>query len=175
MGTETELVKVTRPSWDKFWFTIAMMYSTRGTCDRLRTATVVVKNNRLVSAGYNGSPPGADHCDDIGHLMINGHCERTIHGEANAVINADRNLLKGAEVYILGTPCLRCANELIGAGVTKIHCLGKYETALGSEVLNTLARTTSTELIYHDYAPEKLLEEALVVLQSKGGILHKKS
>ena len=64
-----------RPDWDRFWFLLAVLYSTRGTCDRLRTSCVIVKNKRLVGAGYNGSPAGAPHCDDVGHLMIKGHCD----------------------------------------------------------------------------------------------------
>ena len=84
-----------RPNWDEFWLTQALFYSARGTCDRLRTATVVVdKKNRLISAGYNGSTPGAPHCDDVGHLIIDGHCMRTLHAEENAILRAREDLDK---------------------------------------------------------------------------------
>ena len=110
-----------RLDWDRFWFLLAMLYSTRGTCDRLRTACLVVKNNRLVGAGYNGSPAGTPHCDEVGHLMIKGHCERTLHGEENAIINTERADLVGSSAYVIATPCIRCAKMLVNTGVKEVN------------------------------------------------------
>lgn len=59
-----------RPNWDIFWFAQALIYSTRGTCDRLRTGCVIVKNKRIVGAGYNGSVSGLPHCMLLPHLAI---------------------------------------------------------------------------------------------------------
>lgn len=162
-----------RPSWDEFWFTLALIYSTRATCDRLRTATLIVKDNRLVGAGYNGSISGEDHCDEVGHLMVNGHCERTLHGEQNAIINTSREDLKGSTAYTLGTPCLRCFKELAAAGVVTIKCLGTYENALGREVLHSLVSTNDVNLIFFDYDPEYLLSTAFHALKRKGGRMFK--
>jgi dCMP deaminase len=162
-----------RPSWNEFWFTLALIYSTRATCDRLRTATIIVKNKRMVGAGYNGSMPGAPHCDDVGHLVINGHCERTLHGEQNAIINTPREDLKGSTAYILGTPCLRCFKELVGAGVIEIKCLGTYDNALGKETISDLARQANVELLFFDYDPRGLIEGAIKALERKGGRLYR--
>lgn len=170
----TEDIKVSnRPDWDHFWFLIALMYSTRGTCDRFRTATVIVKDKKLVGAGYNGSPPGADHCDDVGHLMISGHCERCVHGEANAIINTERQFLKGASVYIIGSPCLRCTNELIAAGVSEIHCMGRYANALGQEHIRDLCVGANVKIRFHrDFEPQDLIDEATERLKDLGGALY---
>ena len=165
--------KVERIPWDEQWFTIALIYSNRATCDRLRTATIIVKNNRLVGAGYNGSMPGAGHCDDIGHLIINGHCERTLHGEQNAIINTRREDLKGATAYILGTPCLRCFKELVGAGIINIKCLGTYDNALGKEDVLSLAAEVCVDIEFCDFDPMELINNAVKHLHRKGGRLYK--
>jgi len=75
-----------RQSWDEYFLTLAKHASTRATCDRLHAGCVIVKEKRIVSTGYNGSLPGADHCDEVGHLMINNHCVATEHAERNAVV-----------------------------------------------------------------------------------------
>ena len=115
-----------RLSWDKFWFLIAMAYSTRGPCDRLHTACLIVKDKRLVGAGYNCSVAGLGHCDELGHLMIDGHCERTLHAEENAILNTERRHIKDADVYLLGTPCLRCLKLLANAGIKNVFYIGSY-------------------------------------------------
>ncbi|MBP7785866.1 hypothetical protein KA062_01275 [Patescibacteria group bacterium] len=164
-----------RPTWDEFWFQLALLYSTRATCDRLRTATVIVKNNRQVGAGYNGSVPGADHCDDVGHLIINGHCERTLHGEQNAIINSTREGLLGSTAYILGSPCLRCFKELVAAGVVEIKCLGTYGNSLGKDSIFEIALQTGVSIKFFNYDPRGLIESAIRVLERKGGRLYKES
>lgn len=67
-----------------FWF-VTLAHSCLGTCDRLRTASSAEKDKRIVGIGYNGSLPGQPHCDEVGHLIIDGHCERTRHGETNLI------------------------------------------------------------------------------------------
>lgn len=160
-----------RFSWDEFWFLQAMVYSTRGTCDRLRAGCVIVKNNRLVGAGYNGAPRGLPHCDEIGHLIINNHCERTLHGEENAVLNAERQNLEGATAYALGTPCLRCIRLMINAGVKKICHLGTYENALGKEYIKEMVEKSGIELKQFPFQPAELWQKAEKFLKGSGGIL----
>ncbi len=162
-----------RPSWTEFWFLQALMYSTRGTCDRLRTACILVMNNRLVSAGYNGSPPGTAHCDDVGHLVIEGHCERTLHAEANAILNAQKDL-HGAVAYVLHTPCIHCAKLLVGAGIVKVHFNGEYPNSRGQEYLMKLQADTGVPFIQNGYDPEALLAQAINRLVGPGGALFKK-
>jgi dCMP deaminase len=163
-----------RPDWDNFWFTLALMYSTRGTCERLRTACLIVKNKRLVGAGYNGSPSGQPHCDDIGHLIIEGHCERTLHGEENAVINTHRANLKNATAYIIGTPCYRCLRLLINSGIKEVKYLGQYSNSRGKEHIKKLAKESKVNLTPVDLDPENLVKQAVNRLKGPGGALHQK-
>ena len=112
-----------RPSWDDYFMAIAKIVATRGTCDRLRAGAVLVKDKRIVSTGYNGSPPGLPHCDDVGHLMEEGHCVRTIHGEHNAILQASvlgSTSTQGSTLYTLYNPCIHCAKYVVMAGVKRV-------------------------------------------------------
>lgn len=68
-----------RKDWDNYFMDIAFQVSERSTCPRLHVGAVLVKNRRIKGTGYNGSPKGLDHCDDVGCFMKNNHCIRTIH------------------------------------------------------------------------------------------------
>ena len=70
-----------RPDWDSYFMKIAYAVSERSTCDRAFVGSVIVLDKRILTTGFNGSPAGQDHCDEIGHLMVDGHCVRTIHAE----------------------------------------------------------------------------------------------
>ena len=162
-----------RPNWTNFWFVIALMYSTRGTCDRLRTACVIVKDKRLVGAGYNGSAHGLPHCDDVGHLLIDNHCERTLHGEDNAILNTPREDLKGASAYIVGTPCIRCARMLVNSGVKVVNFLGEYANSRGKEYMEELEKNTDVKFIQYQLSPEELLKQAVERLEGPGGAIRR--
>jgi len=79
-----------RASWDEYFMAIARQVATRSTCDRKHVGAVVVKDRMILTTGYNGSIRGLPHCDDVGHLMEDGHCVRTTHAEANALVQAAR-------------------------------------------------------------------------------------
>lgn len=160
-----------RLDWDSFWFLQAMIYSTRGTCDRLRTGCVIVNDKRIVGAGYNGSVSGQPHCDDAGHLIIEGHCERTLHGEENAIINTDRRDIVGADAYIIGTPCMRCTRLLINAGIARINYLGQYTNSRGKEYIEEITRNAGVELRRFDLDPMGLFNQAIARLREPGGVL----
>lgn len=111
-----------RQSWDEYFLTLARQVSTRATCDRLHAGCLIVRDKRILSTGYNGSLPGADHCDEVGHLIVNGHCVATEHAERNAVANAARAGVStlGATAYVTHTPCWDCIKLLAAAGVKEI-------------------------------------------------------
>lgn len=163
--------KSERMPWDEFWFLLAINYSIRATCDRLRTACIIVKDKELVSAGYNGSPSGLPHCDDVGHLIINDHCERTLHAETNAILHADRSRLVGAEAYIIGTPCIRCFMMLVSSGVNKINYLGEHKNSMGKDYIQEIASKKDVKLVQYDFDPEALIHKSIEMLSRTGGIL----
>ena len=75
-----------RVSWDQYFMNIAREVSTRSTCDRKHVGAVIVRDKMILATGYNGSIRGLPHCDDVGHDMEDGHCVRTVHAEANAIV-----------------------------------------------------------------------------------------
>ena len=107
---------------------IAHAAAERSTCDRKHVGCVLVLENRVIATGYNGSVPGAPHCDDVGHDMQDGHCVRTIHAEANAVLQAAKTgaSTKGADAYVNTYPCWRCFTVLVAAGVLRIFYDAEY-------------------------------------------------
>ena len=161
-----------RLRFDVFMASVAL-HSVLGTCDRLRTASGAVKDKRLRGVGYNGSVGGLNHCDDVGHLMVEGHCLRTRHGEVNLISNTDRNHLKGAQVIIMGTPCLECVKDLAHEGVTEIHYVGSYSNAAGKEHIEIIAQEKGIKLVSHDVDYKRLFQDLFDNLASKGGILER--
>jgi dCMP deaminase len=107
---------------------IATQVSKRSTCDRMRVGAVLVKDKRILTTGYNGSPAGLPHCDEVGHLMVDGHCIRTLHAEQNAIIQAALHGvgIDGSVLYVTHQPCVNCAKMLINAGIKRIVYVGNY-------------------------------------------------
>lgn len=128
-----------RETWEKYFLRLAKHVSTRATCDRLHAGCVLVVDKRILATGYNGSLPGADHCDDVGHLMVDNHCVATIHAEANAVANAARAGVStiNATAFVTATPCWNCIRILVAAGVKKIVYDQKYQNAASTHPPNT--------------------------------------
>ncbi len=128
-----------RPDWDTYYIGIAQAVSTRSTCIRRRYGSVIVRNNTIVSTGYNGSARGMDNCTD------HGTCKReelgvppgeryelcvAVHAEANAIINASVQEMDGATIYVAGTnsdgtragghPCPMCMRMVRNAQIGKV-------------------------------------------------------
>ncbi len=102
---------------------LALQAATRSTCPRKHVGAVIVRDKSILSTGYNGSIRGAPHCNEVGCLMENGHCVRTVHAEANALVQAARNgvRLEGAEIYVTASPCFNCFKLIANAGLTAIY------------------------------------------------------
>jgi dCMP deaminase len=112
---------MTRKSWDEYFLEIAEVAATRSTCQRLHVGCVIVKDRHIVSTGYNGSIHGHEHCYEVGCLKdANGRCIRCLHAEENAVLHADRHLLKGATAYITHESCEKCSKTLAQSGIKRI-------------------------------------------------------
>lgn len=117
-----------RPHIDQYFIQIAHVVAERSTCDRAHVGCVLVRDKQILTTGYNGSCKGLEHCDDAGHLLIDGGCQRTIHAEINAIIQAARHGVstEGAQAFITHFPCLSCAKALINAGITRIVYTNDY-------------------------------------------------
>jgi dCMP deaminase len=130
---------MSRPDWDTYWLQMAQLVSTRATCPRARIGCVLVRENRLLSMGYNGAPAGQPHCPDSGealdeHMALD-HCDRSSHAEWNAIRNAVGNVF-GAVAYVVGprSVCPRCRDALRQQGIEDIR--HRY----GIATLDSLAR-----------------------------------
>ncbi len=111
-----------RPDWDEYFMAIAFQASKRATCDRKHVGTVIVKDKNILATGYNGSIRGFPHCDDIGHMIEDGHCVATIHAEANAIVQAAKNgvPINGATLYTTASPCWLCFKMMANTGIKRI-------------------------------------------------------
>lgn len=143
-----------RPSWDEYFLNIIKVVGQRGTCDRGRTGAILVKNHRILTTGYVGSPPGLPHCDEIGHLfhvvehtdgVTRVHCVRTIHAEQNAIAQAAKHgvNIDGATLYLKMTPCNDCAKLVIAAGIKRVVCEKHYH---GSTLAVRMFKDAGVEL-----------------------------
>jgi dCMP deaminase len=111
-----------RASWDEYFMNIAREVATRSTCDRKHVGAVIVRDRSILATGYNGSIRGLPHCDDVGHLMDEGHCVRTVHAEANAICQAAKNGVRidGAGIYVTASPCWSCFQLIVNGGIVRI-------------------------------------------------------
>ena len=113
-----------REGWDQFFLRLAYTFASRSTCDRRHVGCVIVRKKHVISTGYNGSLPSLPHCDDVGHLFLEGRqgCQRTSHAEASALAQAARygHSVEGCTAYVTTLPCLVCMKLLIMAGIERI-------------------------------------------------------
>lgn len=119
-----------RPSRHDYFMDIADAVSCRATCDRAHVGCVLVLSDRIIATGYNGSPPGLPHCDDVGHDMEDNHCIRTIHAEENAIVQAALHGVstKSAICYATTRPCVRCTGRLYSAGIRHVIYRDQYSS-----------------------------------------------
>ena len=114
-----------RPSWDAYFKEIVQVTATRSPCDRLHVGCLFVKDNRIVSQGYNGFLPGCEHSS----IVRDGHEQATVHAEQNAVADCAKRGVscQGCTAYITHYPCIICCRLLIAAGITAIKYIHDYK------------------------------------------------
>lgn len=129
-----------RPSWDEYFMEVTRTVAKRATCDRGRSGCVIVKDKRILCTGYVGSPIGVEHCDEIGHELLetynekgekSTHCVRTSHAEQNAIAQAARFgiSIDGSTLYCKMEPCYICAKIIINSGIKRVVAEMKYHAA----------------------------------------------
>jgi dCMP deaminase len=127
-----------RPGWDEYFMQIARTVATRATCPRAAVGAVLVREHRILTTGYNGSPRGVPHCTEVGCMLVNDHCMRATHAEANAIVQAALHgvNLSDSVAYCTHQPCVNCSKLLISAGVRKIVYEVPYPDAIAAELLS---------------------------------------
>jgi dCMP deaminase len=122
---------VGRPGWDEYFLRIAELAALRSTCPRRQVGAVLVRDQRIIATGYNGSLRGQPHCTEVGCLMVGGHCRRTVHAEMNALLQCAFHgaASRGSTLYTTAFPCLECAKALVQAGVERVVYREPYPDA----------------------------------------------
>lgn len=127
-----------RLDWDEYFMSIALLASCRSPCQRLNVGSVIVKNNRLISMGYNGYISGAPH---ISRVQDN-HEQSIIHSEVNALSDcAKRGVsLEGAKIYVTHYPCPNCFKSIAACGIKEVIYLEDYNN---NSIVQELANDSS--------------------------------
>jgi len=118
-----------RITWDQFFMAQSHLLALRSTCTRLAVGATIVRDNRIMAAGYNGSISGGDHCIDQGCYVIDHHCVRTIHAEMNALLQCSKYGIStnGADMYVTHFPCLPCTKSIIQSGIRRLYYANDYK------------------------------------------------
>ena len=122
--------KIVRPSWDDYFMGIAKMVAMRSNCVKRKVAAVIVKDKRIISTGYNGTPRGTRNCSDGGCPRCNSFSETgknleeclCSHGEENAIVQAAYHgiSIKDSIIYTTFSPCLLCTKMIINSGLKEV-------------------------------------------------------
>ena len=110
-----------RPSWDEYFKQIVQVASTRSSCNRLHVGCILVKDNRIISQGYNGFPRGVKDDDRYNDKDVK--YRYVVHAEMNCIYNATFHgvSLNGATLYVYGLPmCNECAKAIVQVGITRV-------------------------------------------------------
>jgi formylglycine-generating enzyme required for sulfatase activity len=103
---------------------IAKIVAKSSKCERNKVGAVLVKDNKIISTGYNGTATGTDNCCEENNKTL----PTVIHAELNAILNATTNDLEGSSMYITLAPCLSCASLIIQKGISSIYYIEEYHT-----------------------------------------------
>ena len=143
--------RLTRPNWDEYFMGIARMVAMRSNCIKRKVASVIVKDKRIISTGYNGTPRGVKNCNEGGCPRCNSFGSQGVdlgeclcsHAEENAITQAAYHgvNIKDATIYTTYSPCLMCTKMIINSGIKEVIYNVEYSL---------------------DSVPLKLLEEAQV-------------
>ena len=123
-----------RLGWDEYFMSIALLASQRSPCLRLNVGSTIVKDNRLISMGYNGFIPGAPHISRV----KDDHEQSIIHSEVNAIADCAKRgtSLANAKIYVTHYPCLNCFRSIAACGIKEIVYLNDYKN---DEIVKQLA------------------------------------
>ena len=113
-----------RPTWDEYFKEIVILTSKRSPCERLKVGCLLVKDNRIISQGYNGFLPGAPHES----VIRDNHEQATVHAEQNSVADCAKRGVScyNSTAYITHYPCINCFKILSASGIKDIRYIDDY-------------------------------------------------
>jgi len=148
-----------KKDWNNFFMGIAELYGEQSSCSKIKVGAIIVRNRRIISTGYNGTPSGKQHCNQYfynmwdrefkhvhetfdefvkSNLFLERHREfsneNAIHAEQNA-INFSRQDVSDCDMYVTYSPCLYCAKNILSAGIQRVYYKNIYGNGEGIKFL----------------------------------------
>ena len=135
---------------DKRYIRMASIWAENSYCTRRQVGALIVKHQRIISDGYNGTPSGFENICEDGHNVTKPY---VLHAEANAITKIARsnNSSEGATLYVTASPCIECAKLIIQAGIKRVVYSEKYRLEDGRELL----KRAGIEVLYVNPNEEK--------------------
>ena len=141
-----------RPTWDEYFMLQAELAKLRSNCITRHVGAVIVRNNRQIATGYNGTPPGIKNCYEGGCQRCANRMEGKIksgedldrclcnHAEANAIVQAAKHgiRIEDSEIYVTASPCYNCFKMIANSGINKIYFGEFYRDEKVIELANKL-------------------------------------
>lgn len=123
-----------RPTWDEYFKEIVQVTAKRSPCERLQVGCLLVKDNRIISQGYNGFLPGCPHVS----IVRDNHEQATVHAEQNALCDCAKRGVScdGCIAYVTHYPCVICARLLFASGIREVKYVHEYKN---DEIVSLLA------------------------------------
>jgi dCMP deaminase len=131
-----------KQKWIDAFMDTAERFAQLSSAKRLQVGAVVVKDNRIISIGYNGMPSGwTNECEELVHRIAEEPILRTkdevIHAEANAILKLARDgeSGNGSSLFCTHAPCIHCSKLIHGAGISKVYYRDTYRDSIGLDFL----------------------------------------
>jgi len=130
-----------RPSWDNYFKEIVLVTKRRSACERLQVGCLLVKDNRIISQGYNGFLPGCPHES----IIRNNHEQSTIHAEQNALADCAKRGVSclDSTAYVTHYPCIICCRMLLASGIKEIKYIDDYKN---DELVNVFCKQCNVKV-----------------------------
>lgn len=161
----TENCSDIRMDWDNYFLCLTSIISLRSTCRRRKYGALIVKNNKIVSSGYNGAPCGYPHCTETGECYREAHniphgqqYEKCIaaHSEQNAIISGNPTDIENATLYLVGfdvatgkfikaSPCEICFSMIVNAKILKIVTFDPDTSTIATNYVNKEVKEQATD------------------------------
>ncbi len=156
-------MNIKRPLWNEYFMKIAELVSSRSTCLRRKVGAIIIRDNQILSTGYNGAPKNVPHCSVVGCIRAKKEIPpgerhelcRGVHAEQNAIIQAAVNgvSVKGGTIYCTHQPCSICAKMIINAEIKNVYIKDAYPDKLAE----TMFSDADVNVVLIDYdSPDHL-------------------
>lgn len=131
-----------RPTWDEYFKEIVQVTAKRSPCERLQVGCLLVKDNRIISQGYNGFLPGCPHVS----IVRDNHEQATVHAEQNALCDCAKRGVScdGCIAYVTHYPCVICARLLFASGIREVKYVHEYKN---DEIVSLLADQAGVKIV----------------------------